>query len=506
MKNSRFQLRYLMGALAVLCVTSACTADLKIPDGIALACENGSECPAGAECKETDDGTAMVCVTDGDSFCGDGIVAGDEACDDGSRNTDSYSGSAQVCNTFCSGLAPYCGDGSRTNDEVCDAGSENSDTYNESLTTRLLCNLTCDGYRAHCGDGVVESDGVEECDDGNTDGGDYCGKDCLSYCGDGVVDGANFETCDDGNGILTDACPDGENGTCRIATCGDGFVFNGGGEDCEPSLEQATCSSIASVYQAGNVSCLDACRFDFSTCFNDPDNMVEGMVYVPPGIFWMGCNEEAESSCAGDEYPYHEVYLDGFYIDTTEVSAGAYKACVDSGNCVYEGSTSGELRTYNNNRDTRPINYVNHTEAKSYCEAQGKRLPTEAEWEKAARGTDGRRFPWGNEEATCDLTAMYGCPGDTRPVGSLSVGASPYGAMDMAGNLFEWTADWYSFSYYAETPAEGWVGPEGPLDGSTRALRGGSFYGSSSNGVRASYRYYGNPDTRDLGTGFRCAQ
>ena len=177
---------------------------------------------------------------------------------------------------------------------------------------------------------VVEPDGIENCDDGNTDGGDYCGKDCVSFCGDGIIDGANFETCDDGNGILTDACPDGENGTCRLAECGDGFVFNGGGEDCEPSLEQVTCNSIASVYEAGTVSCSAECLYDFSTCFNDPDNMIEGMVYVPPGTFWMGCNEAVDSIYCiiyEDECPYHEVYLDGFYIDTTEVTAGAYKAC-----------------------------------------------------------------------------------------------------------------------------------------------------------------------------------
>jgi formylglycine-generating enzyme required for sulfatase activity len=390
MNNSWLQLSYLMGGFAVLCGTLACTADLKIPDGIVLACEDNSECPASAQCMMNDDGTARVCVTNSEPSCGNGVQ---------------------------------------------EAG----------------------------------------------------------------------ETCDDGNGVLTDACPDGENGTCRLAECGDGFVVNGGGEDCEPSLEQVTCNSIDNLFQVGNVSCSGECRFDFSTCFNDPDIMIEGMVYVPLGTFWMGCNKAVVPVCYEDVSPYHEVYLDGFYIDTTELTAGAYKTCVDAGSCAYGGSTTDGLRTYNNGRDDHPINYVNWSEAKTYCEWLGKRLPTEAEWEKAARGTDGRNYPWGNAPPTCDRAVMYGCPSVTQPVGSLNAGASPYGAMDMSGNVWEWTADWFGFGYYSETPAGGWVNPEGPDSASYRVLRGGSFV-NDSNTLRASVRGHYDPGSRSHLHGFRCAQ
>jgi formylglycine-generating enzyme required for sulfatase activity len=228
------------------------------------------------------------------------------------------------------------------------------------------------------------------------------------------------------------------------------------------------------------------------------------MVQVPAGDFMMGCNT-GDTDCDSDESPYHAVSLDAFYIGIYEVTAGEYKACVDAGDCTYSGSTTDSDRTYNNSRDDHPINYVNHTDAKTYCEAQGNRLPTAAEWEKAARGTDGRKYPWGNETPTCDLVVMDGCPDDTQPVGSLTAGASPYGAMDMAGNVLEWTADWYGSAYYGETPVAGWVNPQGPTSGGSRVLRGGSFTHSAQK-LRTSYRNLQTPNATAPAFGFRCAQ
>ena len=232
---------------------------------------------------------------------------------------------------------------------------------------------------------------------------------------------------------------------------------------------------------------------------------VEGMVIIPGGKFWMGCHPKTDNACRRDEKPGHTVYLDAYKIDTTEVTAGDYRACVDAGACRYNGGTRS-YHTYNNNLDDHPINYVNHADAKTYCKWLGKRLPTEAEWEKAARGTDGRKYPWGNEAPTCEMAVMDGCPGDTQPVGSLNAGASPYGAMDMAGNLWEWTADWYGSRYYDQTPAGGWVNPEGPDSASYRVLRGGSFRFPNTDALRASNRYSRYPGARLNDYGFRCAQ
>lgn len=231
------------------------------------------------------------------------------------------------------------------------------------------------------------------------------------------------------------------------------------------------------------------------------------MVTVPAGDFWMGCNSKTDNQCGDGEKPGHKVYLDAYKIDKTEVTANDYKACVGAGGCSYNGG-SGDDHTYNNNRGNHPINYVNWTEAKTYCEWLGKRLPTAAEWEKAARGTDGRKYSWGDSpEVSCDYAVRPGCgQNGTWEVGSKPLGASPYGALDMIGNVWEWTADWYSPNYYRQVPAAGWVNPKGPDNGMSRILRGGSWPIYGTGYFRASFRYDDSPANRDNDVGFRCAQ
>ena len=243
------------------------------------------------------------------------------------------------------------------------------------------------------------------------------------------------------------------------------------------------------------------------------------MVTVSAGTFWMGCRPESDSTCEEDEKPGGEVFLGGFGIDRTEVTVAQYAVCVDSWVCKEPDSDGEDDNWGKSGRESHPVNSVSWTDAKAYCGWAGKRLPTEAEWEKAARGTDGRTYPWGNGPATCSRAVMRdagrpGCGKDsTWPVGSKPSGASPYGALDMAGNVWEWTADWYDAAYYAERPAKNPRGPSigsdrvrrGGSIGSDRVRRGGSFVNSAS-GMRAPYRYAYPPAARSHVIGFRCAR
>ncbi len=231
------------------------------------------------------------------------------------------------------------------------------------------------------------------------------------------------------------------------------------------------------------------------------------MVHVPAGEFRMGCNKKVDKQCSKDEKPYHKVHLDAFYIDKYEVTVEQYAACVRAGKCK-KPNAGGTCNWGKSDRGNHPINCVDWYQAKSYCEWTGRRLPTEAEWEKAARGTDGRKYPWGNQKATCDYAVMNennqsGCGrGSTWPVGGKPRGASPYGAMDMAGNVWEWCADWYDEKYYRNSPNRN---PKGPSSGKARVLRGGSWNGSP-NGLRSSPRGRRDPDFRHDNLGFRCAR
>ena len=195
------------------------------------------------------------------------------------------------------------------------------------------------------------------------------------------------------------------------------------------------------------------------------------------------CNAENGGNCDrawfAAEAPQHTVYLDAYSIDKYEVANARYQACVDAGGCTAPHDPSSATRTsYYGNPDYAgyPVINVDWGQAETFCAWEGKRLPTEAEWEKAARGTDGRIYPWGNQNPTCDLAngVVQGkrCVGDTSPVGSYAAGASPYGVMDMAGNVWEWVNDWYDENYYSHSPASN---PPGPATGDTRVLRGGSW-------------------------------
>jgi len=220
------------------------------------------------------------------------------------------------------------------------------------------------------------------------------------------------------------------------------------------------------------------------------------MVEVAKGTFDMGCNADVDDECSDDELPQHEVSLAAFEIDVTEVTQGQYAACLAEGACAAPSCA------WDCERNDYPATCIDWEEASTYCAWADKRLPTEAEWEKAARGRDGRKYPWGNDEPDCSLTNMDGCAGELMPVGSLPDGASAYGALDMAGNVVELVADVYAADYYAESPSDN---PTGPAKGDRYGGRGGGFK-SDSVWQRASKRDWYDADDRSGSLGFRCAR
>jgi formylglycine-generating enzyme required for sulfatase activity len=213
-------------------------------------------------------------------------------------------------------------------------------------------------------------------------------------------------------------------------------------------------------------------------------------VLVPAGPFTMG-SDNGEV----DEAPAHTVTLDAFYIDQYEVTNARYKSCVNAGECQEPGCSD---RYGNPDKKNHPVVCVTWSQARTYCEWRGDRLPTEAEWEKAARGTDERTYPWG-ENINCEL-ANYksSCVGDTTPGGSYVNGVSPYGVYDLAGNVWEWVQ-----SVYQAYPYDPVDGRENLDSTNVRVLRGGGWR-SSELLARASYRDLDRPGTGDDDLGFRC--
>jgi eukaryotic-like serine/threonine-protein kinase len=224
------------------------------------------------------------------------------------------------------------------------------------------------------------------------------------------------------------------------------------------------------------------------------------------------------------EQPSHSVTLDAYEIDRHETTVAEYKACVSAGGCKAPKPADHALGNWGaKGRENHPINVVTWDRAQAYCTWAKKRLPTEAEWERAAKGPKHRRYPWGDacpkswsstyckdaewkpSTAKANVSTNYADDGyqRTAPVGSFAAGASPEGVMDMAGNVGEWVADWFSKAYYAKSPS---TNPKGPSSGTLRVVRGGTYASGGGSYVRALYRDGYVPSYYGAIHGFRCAR
>jgi len=243
----------------------------------------------------------------------------------------------------------------------------------------------------------------------------------------------------------------------------------------------------------------------------------EDMVFIPAGNFVRGCDavNNGGYTCEAGTLPSATVYLDAFYIDRTEVTNEDYQQCVAGGGCTAPANPFSATRPFyygNPVYAQYPVIYVSWDQANAYCQWAGRRLPTEAEWEKGARGsTDTQVFPWGEAQPSCslgnlDLTAP--CVGDTTETGHYPGGASPYGLLDMEGNAWEWVNDWYDASYYSVAPVNN---PSGPVSGINRVMRGGAwtvfhtYPGATDHYRLLTHRYGVSPDYQGHDAGFRCA-
>ncbi len=260
------------------------------------------------------------------------------------------------------------------------------------------------------------------------------------------------------------------------------------------------------------------------------------LLYVPEGEFLRG-SKDNDPDAPDNEKPQRSIYLDAFWIDKTEVTNEMFARFVDETGHQTKAEKAGWAYAFTGEGwevtdgaewrhpqgptssieglEKHPVVQVSWNDAKAYCEWSGRRLPTEAEWEKAARGTDGRTYPWGNEDVAGNLVNLCNnkCPRSSRidsiddgyqftaPVGSYPDGASPYGALDMAGNVWEWTADWYDETYYNDAPKQN---PQGPDTGEPKVLRGGSWYDGMQK-LRVTVRDSYDPTNRVDDYGFRCA-
>lgn len=230
----------------------------------------------------------------------------------------------------------------------------------------------------------------------------------------------------------------------------------------------------------------------------NPVNLME-LAYIPEGNFRMGSNQN-DSNREANEEPQHTVFLDAFWISKTQVTNAMFTACVNAGVCRYSVSHTKNPNYLDPLFSSHPVIYIAWDMAQTYCDWTGGRLPTEAEWEKAARGPNGAKYPWGEDQPREKFVNVNNFIGNTTTVGLFPYGKSYYGALDMGGNVREWVSDWYDPYYYQYSPSSNPLGPE---SGEAKVLKGASF-SDPIRYTRPANRLSHEPGSPGAVRGFRC--
>ncbi len=528
-------------------------------------CLTDDECPDVYHCDQNDcvldicvpgsgscDGNVAVeCLANGSGF-GEPIACGNEqyckagVCYDQICDPDSVSCNDNVLETCNSIGSDYLSRQDCTDKAVCLNAQcvskicDPLETECKSDFSWSQCNLygTAWGTATSCPTGFY-------CDGGTCEA-QVC-QPSTAYC----VDEATVAMCDDKGSApsLTQACEAEQvcvGGTCFPVVCTPGvalcsangvttcnalgsgydYVLCGDDEYCEAGECHDRVCDPSSVVCNGSVvetcnalgSALESsydCSTDGLPCFGGECGVPDEMVLIPEGSFWMGCNSDVDSQCLAWEKPYHEVSLSAYLIDRTEVTLAEYEACVSDGYCSIPSGTEEGCNWGNSDQKNNPVVCTTFEQSSQYCSWIGGRLPTEAEWERAARGSDGLKYPWGNTTVSCDYAVMassssssdYGCGSGTSwtVCGKSPAGDSPEGLCDMSGNVWEWVSDWYSATYYSSSPTQD---PTGPTTGTSRIVRGGSFIDPASTNFnfRTSHRGTVSPSIAVQNVGFRCVK
>ncbi len=468
--------------------------------------------PAQPSCTGT---TATTCMPDGSGFAAGGVncAASGKVCSGGACV-------ALACDPltpkFCEGeVAKTCSaDGlTATIAKMCGAGMYCEAGYcqiqvctpNAKFCTAnkpAVCNAngsSVTSVGADCGSGATCVDGACQphvCTPATL----FCDGSTLKTCAPDGMSVSKSQLC--GGGYWCGVGVSGDAG-CQANVCDPGTPVCDG-------VTATTCKADGSGYAPLGVNCgLSGKNCSDGACVAG----VPGMVLIPAGTFWMGCNATKDTGCDTNESPQHKVTLSAYYMDLTETTVAQYKACVDAGVCTVPSAVQPTQYATYPGLTTNPVNFVSWTQSQAYCKWRGAAfdLPTEAQWEMAARGscelngsTAGdagcaaamRTYPWGGTAPSVSYAVFSVAV--TATVGSKPAGDSPYGLHDMAGNVWEWNRDGYG-PYGAGAMTD----PVGPGGASARVLRGGGFYAGAVY-LRAGSRYDVTPSYAATDLGLRC--